>query len=114
MARRTETLVHLEDDLDGGDGGKAAETVSFAFDGAAYEIDLSAKNAKALRSDLGKWVERARKAKKTPAGRGRRTTAAAKPVSGAAAIRAWAVESGIEVPARGRIPAAVIEAYHSA
>jgi nucleoid-associated protein Lsr2 len=56
--------VVLEDDLD---GGPADETVRFAIDGAAYEIDLSKKHAKAFRRKLAPFVSHARKA-----GRGRR------------------------------------------
>ena len=41
MARKVQVL--LVDDLD---GGAADETVSFALDGASYEIDLSSDNAK--------------------------------------------------------------------
>ncbi|WP_422652881.1 Lsr2 dimerization domain-containing protein [Arsenicicoccus sp. UBA7492] len=41
--------IVLEDDLD---GGAAEETVQFSLDGVAYEIDLSTKNAEALRSAL--------------------------------------------------------------
>ena len=44
MAQQVQVV--LVDDLD---GGKAAETVSFALDGVSYEIDLSAKNAAKLR-----------------------------------------------------------------
>jgi len=44
MAQRV--TVVLEEDLD---GGQADETVRFAFGSADYEIDLSAKNAHALR-----------------------------------------------------------------
>jgi hypothetical protein len=43
--------VALEDDLD---GGPADETVRFGVDGAAYEIDLSTKNAAALRRQLAR------------------------------------------------------------
>jgi hypothetical protein len=42
----TKITVALEDDLD---GGPAAETVQFAFDGTDYEIDLNEKNARAVR-----------------------------------------------------------------
>ena len=44
MAQKT--IVQLIDDLD---QGPADETVSFALDGAAYEIDLSAANAAKMR-----------------------------------------------------------------
>ena len=48
MAQRVQII--LEDDYD---GGSADETVSFALDGAEYEIDLSSKNATGLREALG-------------------------------------------------------------
>lgn len=109
MARKTETVITLTDDLDGSNRG--IETVTFSFDGTAYEIDLGPKNAKALRADFEKWADSARKAKRTSR---TRRTATPKPTSEAAAIREWAVANGIAVPARGRIPAAVAEQYHAA
>ena len=51
--------VELEDDLD---GGPADETVRFGVDGSDYEIDLSKKNAAALRRKLAPFIEHARKA----------------------------------------------------
>jgi len=107
VARKQEVIVHLVDDLD---GGQAAETVAFALDGVGYEIDLSTKNAKALRSDLSKWTAHARKPRKSAGGRRR---GASRPSSDAATIRVWAHENGVTVPARGRIPAAVVEQYHA-
>ena len=53
-----QTTVTLTDDLD---GGKAAETVTFGLDGRIYEIDLSKKNASALRKALGEFTASARK-----------------------------------------------------
>jgi hypothetical protein len=107
VARKQEVIVHLVDDLD---GGQAAETVAFALDGVGYEIDLSAKNAKALRADLAKWTAHARKPRKNA---GTRRRSGSRPSGEAAAIRVWAHEHGVEVPARGRIPAAVVEQYHA-
>lgn len=107
MARKTETVITYLDDID---GTKATETVAFSVDGAAYEIDLNSKNAKAIRADFAKWSGSARKAKKA-AGRTRRSAASPKPVSEAAAIREWAAAHGIAVPSRGRIPKAVAEQY---
>lgn len=49
--------VTLEDDLD---GSPAVETVSFALDGAAYEIDLSRPHAQTLRDALSIWRSHAR------------------------------------------------------
>jgi nucleoid-associated protein Lsr2 len=100
--------VALEDDLT---GGPADETVRFAFEGAEYEIDLSAKNAAAFRMLLGPYLEHARKAGRAPARRGGRT-AASRQRSGD--IRAWAKQHGLQVSERGRIPASVVEQYEAA
>ena len=55
MAQRV--TITLEDDLG---GGPADETIRFAFGGAAYEIDLSTKNATAFRTKLAPFLEHAR------------------------------------------------------
>ena len=55
--------VVLEDDID---GGPAYETVRFALDGSAYEIDLSKKHAKAFRRKLAPFIDHARKAGRGP------------------------------------------------
>jgi Lsr2 len=100
--------VELQDDLD---GGPADETVRFGLDGAAYEIDLSSKNAAAFRRELVPFIGHARKA-----GRGQRRrpgrTSTSRERSGD--IRAWAQDQGIAVSARGRIPASVAEQYQAA
>jgi Lsr2 len=100
--------VELEDDLD---GGPAAETVRFGLDGSEYEIDLSKKNAAALRKQLTPFVEHARKA-----GRGQRRRSARTSSSRARSgdIRAWAKEQGVAISERGRIPASVVEQYEAA
>jgi len=51
--------VEMTDDLD---GSQADTTVSFAVDGSAYEIDLSKRNAAAMRKTFGRYIEHARKA----------------------------------------------------
>ena len=48
-----EHFVRLVDDLT---GDEAAETVTFAIDGARYEIDLSADNAAKLRDTLSVYI----------------------------------------------------------
>ena len=63
MAQKVSII--LVDDIDGGD---ASETVQFGLDGTSYEIDLSDKNAGALRDALSGYVGHARKV-----GSGRRT-----------------------------------------
>lgn len=106
--------VQLVDDLD---GGPADETVSFSLDGVAYEIDLSAANAGALRDTFAPYVGNARRGGgRAAAGRGSGRSGARR--SGGdnrtAEIRRWARTNGHKVNKRGRIPAAVIAAYDKA
>lgn len=106
-------VVSLVDDLD---GGSADETVAFGLDGKAYEIDLSSANAGKLRDSLAEFVAAGRKS--GSGGRGRRASGTGSPraTSGreqSRAIRDWARDQGMDVSARGRISAEVIEAYHS-
>ncbi len=110
MAQKTQVV--LIDDLTGdilSDG--QGQTVSFALDGTSYEIDLNKKNADALRKDLRRYVDAARKlgragsASRRSAGGGRQDTAA---------IRDWARQNGHAVNERGRIPSSIVEAYQSA
>lgn len=111
MAKRVVTTVELTDDLD---GGKADRTLHFAFDGTNYEIDLSKKNATALEKVLKPYVESARKVRQ-PARRGRpASTARRGGRTDLGEIRAWARNNGHEISDRGRIPAAVVEAYNAA
>jgi len=100
--------VVLEDDLT---GGPAEQTVRFAFEGADYEIDLSAKNAAAFGKQLAPYIEHARKAGRLSVSRSGRT-AANRQRSGD--VRAWAKEHGLAVSERGRIPASVMEQYQAA
>ena len=50
--------IDLYDDLDG--SITAEETISYGLDGKTYEIDLSTKNATALRKALDKYVTASR------------------------------------------------------
>ena len=105
MAQKT--TVVLEDDLD---GGPADETVRFALDGSAYEIDLSKKHARALRRKLEPFISHARKAGRGPRRRSGRSAASREHSDG---IQAWAKAHGIAVSDRGRIPASVVERYEA-
>ena len=109
MAQRVQII--LEDDYD---GSQADETVSFALDGAEYEIDLSSTNAAELRGALAPWLGHARKV----GGRKRTRSARAAGSEGGSGstseIRAWAVENGMEVSSRGRISSEVRRAYEQA
>lgn len=110
MAQRV--VVTLSDDID---GGAAAETVTFALDGKSYEIDLNPSNAKKLRKALAPYMAAGRKQTnaskhgKVPVSY-RHTSLAPAP----AAVRAWARSHRMEVPARGRIPKRVYEAFQEA
>ncbi|WP_084533813.1 histone-like nucleoid-structuring protein Lsr2 [Nocardia fusca] len=106
MARKV--VVTVIDDVDG--SSAAAETVSFGIDGVAYEIDLSEANARELRAGLDKWIPHARKI----GGRSRAKMPAVRQRKDASAVREWARRNGHDVPARGRIPSAVLDAYRRA
>ncbi|MCP2341424.1 histone-like nucleoid-structuring protein Lsr2 [Actinomadura rupiterrae] len=108
MAQKVEVL--LVDDLD---GGKADETVHFSLDGTDYEIDLSVANGDELRAVLEPYAEKARKAVRGGARRGRpaRTVTDRERT---AEIRAWARQNGSHVNDRGRIPREIIEQYEAA
>ncbi|MER8234837.1 Lsr2 family protein [Streptomyces sp. NPDC101490] len=112
MAQRV--VVTLSDDLD---GGEAAETVAFGLDGKMYEIDLNAANAKKLRKALAPYLAAGRKqsargaaGRNAPAETYTHTSVAPAP----AAVRAWAQSNKMDVPARGRIPKRVYEAFQAA
>lgn len=109
LARKTEVIEKYVDDLD---GTSASETITFGIDGKQFQIDLNRRNAKALRSDLAKWSEHARR----PRARTNRRTrgSGSGRNSESATIRAWAIEQGIPVPSRGRIPATLVEQYRNA
>lgn len=102
-------IVTLIDDLD---ATEASETVTFAIDGSTYEIDLSQKNAAALREALRRYMGAARKkgTQGTDVARNR-VTIASTGHSRNAEIRAWAHSTGHFVPARGRIPQRVVAAF---
>ena len=106
MAKKTVVTEVLLDDIDGSTGDR---TYTFTWDGAAYEIELSKKNAAAFEKTMKPYLEAARRVKSS---RPRRTNAR----SGKRdlpAIRSWAAENGFAVSSRGRVATAVIEAYEA-
>lgn len=111
MVQRVQVLL-----IDDVDGSTAAETVVFGLDGVTYEIDLSAANAEALRNDVAKWIGHGRRQQ------GARKAAPAAPASRGAAgrraelakVREWARANGHPVSDRGRISAAIQDAYDRA
>jgi hypothetical protein len=99
-------VVTLFDDID---GSEAAETIAFGLDGRSYEIDLNQSNADKLRTALAPYVEAGRK--RARSGKAYRETVVA---PDPAAVRAWAQANRMDVPARGRIPKRVYEAFAEA
>jgi hypothetical protein len=113
MAKQVITL--LTDDLD---GSEADRTIEFGLDGVNYTIDLSDKNVGKLRKALDPYLAVASRTGR--AGAESRSVARRKAAAPARvgreqnqAIREWATKNGHEVSDRGRIPSAVVEAYHS-
>ena len=118
MAQKVSVL--LVDDLD---ESEATETVLFALDGSQYEIDLNGEHAAQLREAFATYVGSARRAGGPPARRRTRSTASAAPGAGGAGgagsagvqqIRDWARANGHQVSDRGRLSAAVVQAYEAA
>lgn len=119
MARTETVLVELTDDLD---GSPAAETISFAFDGKAYEIDLSKRNAAAFRRALRPYVDAGRSARRTGrlakgASSGRDSRAAAKTLFSTlsddekARFRTWAVRRKLTTRSARRIADSAVQAW---
>jgi len=114
------TIVTLVDDLTG-EVAENISTVEFALDGRAYELDLTDENNAKLHDALAPYVTAARKL----GGRRRR---GARPgqavnVSGRGpgydrqtlkSIREWAKKNGYQLSDRGRLPAAVLQAWQTA
>lgn len=106
-----QTTVTVTDDLD---GSANAKEVTFSLNGESWTIDLSAKNRTALEKALKPYI-----AKATKQGRPRPVTSSRRAVGrGArrdlAQVREWAKSSGLQVSDRGRISAAVQQAYDAA
>jgi hypothetical protein len=113
MAQKVTT--HLVDDLSGdtiGDG--EGRTVTFAFDGSSYEIDLSDDNFDKFREAISDYIAAGRKV----SGRSSRGASAGSKnrsdPNELAKIRVWAMANGHEVAARGRISQQVRDAYDAA
>ena len=105
--------VRYTDDIDGTDLGETANTISFAFEGRQYSIDLSDDNAQALREAMAPYIETGHRVTGRNTKAARRTSAKTSPAN-TKAIREWAQANGYDVSNRGRIPADVMEAYAAA
>ena len=116
MAQRV--VVKLTDDLDGKPiPDRKGETVRFSLDRTDYEIDLTDKNAKALRDAFATYVSAARRTaggtRSSGRGRGRTGAGAARDYD-PKAVRRWAESQGIPVSQRGRVPADLVARFRAA
>jgi Lsr2 len=113
MAQRVQILLvcDLHDDDTAG-----TQTVTFAVDGSAYEIDLCESHAAKMRDSFAPFVAAARRSGRGAGGsagrrrRGGRSTGGIDPV----AVRSWARANNVKVSERGRISAEVLEQYAAA
>lgn len=110
MAQKTQTI--LSDDLD---GSEATRTVTFAYQGTSYEIDLSDQHATQLEDALSDWIAAARKVP-TRGSTGRPRQGATRGTSGPKRtdldeVRAWARANGHSVADTGRVRKSVLDAY---
>lgn len=119
------TIVTMVDDITN-EPGEDVKGLDFAFDGKAYEIDLSDVSRAAFGELLAPYIGAARKAT-APAPRasggkrgsgGSRPSGGAKPVSAekaaSQAARAWAVSNGESVSERGRLPGDLLARWEAA
>jgi hypothetical protein len=104
--------VRLVDDLD---GSVASETVTFAIDGADYEIDLSSTHADALRKTVDTYVAAARRVDRGSGARARTARVRGAVTAGNRernqAVRDWARGQGIDISTRGRLSQELLARY---
>ncbi|TQF74119.1 Lsr2 family protein [Rhodococcus spelaei] len=111
MAKKV--LVEYVDDIDGTPLDADGKTITFAVDGVEYSIDLHSENARAFHRALDHYIEHATRLssrRETPGVVLSRSQARTR----SQAIRQWAATNGHSVPARGRIPGAIEQAYIAA
>jgi hypothetical protein len=101
--------VQLIDDISGGD---AEETLRFSFDGADYEIDLSAQNSAELREAMVPFISHGRRIRSGSGDRRARTVSAGREET--QKIREWASANGYNPNSRGRISQDIKKAYEDA
>lgn len=105
MVQRTVVTVVCDFPHDGDAEGK--ETVSFAYGGTTFEIDLCDDHAKELSDALGGYAAHARRI----SGGRRRRARSSLSRERSAEVRSWARERGHKVSDRGRIAQSIVEEY---
>lgn len=105
----------LIDDLSGEESDKV-ETITYALDGVAYEIELNPKNSSKFRGLFQEYIAVSRKVTGT-----RRATTSRRSSGGSkrsseelSLIREWWREQGNEIGDRGRVAQNILDAYDEA
>lgn len=103
------TITQITDDMD---GSKNAEEVPFSFEGNSWTIDLNSKNKAKFEAALKPYMDAGTRS----SGRSGRRSGKSAPSrrKDYTEIRKWAKENGHKVSDRGRVPAAVTEAFDAA
>jgi hypothetical protein len=110
------TVEVLIDDLDGSDG---AQTITLGWNGDWRELDLNKRNLASLSRALDRFWNAGRPISSNGPtarrSRGKKSSArSTRTQRDPKAIRAWATQNRIAVPARGRIPGDVERRYNEA
>lgn len=119
VALRENIAWHAERWRSDADAASAGGTLTVRLDGIEYEIDLSAAELRRLRAELRPWIACARlvgsAAVVTGIGeRARRTAPTRVDRIQLDKMRQWALQNGHQISPRGRVPAAVQQAFHDA
>lgn len=97
--------------IDDTDGSEATETIKFSLGNDTYEIDLSERNANALKKSLSRYVDHARKVVIPTKHKSRANRELIQIESNA--IRTWAKARGYKISDRGRIPRNIEAEYRA-
>lgn len=103
--------VTIVDDLDGSELPSGTPSTRFSLNGTSYELDLGEASSSQLKAALAPFIGKARKVGGVAARRAGSARAAGN--SDSAKVRSWAVDRGMAVPSRGRIPKAILDAYEA-
>lgn len=95
------TITQRVDDVDGKTA--ATHTVTIIMDGEKFTLDLSDTTFNTFKTNTEPFLKVAKRSLAAKAGN-----------SDTAKIRAWAAENGIQVGARGTVPADVVSKYNAA
>jgi hypothetical protein len=104
----TTTTVEITDDLD---GSKGASTVTYSFEGVTYTIDLSDKHRAEMAKALAKYIERSQRVRGAIVHAHKRASSKTAREFDLVQLRSWAAVNGVALPARGRIPQAIVAQY---